>query len=178
MSQAQSASATTGLRAVRWPVADERREVIGRGAQPERVDGHTTSPGVAWRRVWHPHSRAVAGHAVTPHWRNLDDAILAAIGQKGGVIGVTFCPFFLGGPLASIDRLCDHIEHVAKVAGPQAVALGSDFDGMIPLVRGMRDVRDLPRITEALHRRGWREPELRGVLGENFRRYFERVCGI
>jgi len=57
------------------------------------------------------------------------------------------------------------------VAGEDAVALGSDFDGFMPLPRGLRDAADLPRLTELLWRRGWREPRLTKLLGGNALRY-------
>ena len=122
--------------------------------------------------VFSSHSGAEAVHA---HPRNLDDQQLRAIGQAGGVVGVIFVASYLGGPFSTLDRLADHIEHVAAVAGEDAVALGSDFDGFVPLSRGMRDAADLPRLTEVLWRRGWRAPRLVKLLGENARRYFARA---
>jgi len=125
--------------------------------------GASTSP------VFSSHSGAEAIHA---HARNLDDEQLRAIGQAGGVVGVIFVASYLGGPFSTLERLADHIEHVAEVAGEDAVALGSDFEGFVPLSRGMRDAADLPRLTEVLWRRGWRAPRLTKLLGENARRYF------
>jgi membrane dipeptidase len=110
--------------------------------------------------------------AVKPHYRNLDDDQLRAIGQKGGVVGVIFCTTFVGGLFAKLERVVDHLEHVADVAGEDAVALGSDMDGFVPLPRGFRDVRDLPRLTELLWRRGFGERRIRKLLGENWLRYF------
>lgn len=122
--------------------------------------------------VFSSHSGAAAVH---DHPRNLDDEQLRAIGRQGGVVGVIFVASYLGGPFSTLDRLADHIEHVADVAGEDAVALGSDFDGFVPLSRGMRDAADLPRLTELLWRRGWRPPRLRKLLGENALRYFARA---
>jgi membrane dipeptidase len=119
--------------------------------------------------VFSSHSGADAIH---PHPRNLDDEQLRAIGQAGGIIGVIFVAPYLGGMFCTIERIVDHIEHVADVAGEDAVALGSDFDGFMFLPRGMRDAADLPRLTEILWRRGWREPRLRKLLGENALRFF------
>ena len=113
--------------------------------------------------------------AVYPHHRNLDDAQLRAIADRGGVIGIIFASNYLGGTLtASLETLADHVEHAAAVAGEDAVALGSDFDGFVPLVRGMRDVADLPRLTQVLARRGWSEARLQKLLGENFLCYLDR----
>jgi membrane dipeptidase len=122
--------------------------------------------------VFSSHSGASQVHE---HPRNLDDDQLRAIGQSGGIVGVIFVASYLGGVLATLDKLADHIEHVARVAGEDAVALGSDFDGFMTLPRGMRDSADLPRLTEVLWRRGWRAPRLTKLLGQNALRFFAAV---
>jgi membrane dipeptidase len=118
--------------------------------------------------VFSSHSGADAQHR---HPRNLDDDQIRAIAQAGGIVGVIFVAAYLGGAFCSLERIADHIEHVVRVGGEDCVALGSDFDGFMPLPRGLRDAADLPRVTEVLWRRGWREPALRKLLGENALRY-------
>jgi membrane dipeptidase len=112
-------------------------------------------------------------NGVHRHRRNLDDDQLRAIAGRGGIIGVIFVANYLGGPFSPVEHIADHIEHVVKVAGQDSVALGSDYDGFAPLARGMRDAADLPRLTQVLWDRGWREPALRKLLGENALRYFD-----
>ncbi len=119
--------------------------------------------------VFSSHSGAAGVHA---HPRNLDDDQIRAVAQKGGIVGVIFVAPYLGGMFCTLDRIADHIEHVVAVGGEDCVALGSDFDGFMPLPRGIRDAADLPRLTEVLWRRGWREAALRKLLGENALRYF------
>ena len=75
----------------------------------------------------------------------------------------------------TLERVADHIEHVATVGGEDCVALGSDFDGFMTLPRGLRDAADLPRLTEILWRRGWREPRLSKLLGGNALRYLSQA---
>jgi membrane dipeptidase len=72
-------------------------------------------------------------------------------------------------------KAVDHIEHVMKVGGPGAVGLGTDFDGIHDPPQGLDDVSMMPRLTEELLRRGHSEEEVKGVLGENFLRFFARV---
>jgi membrane dipeptidase len=72
-------------------------------------------------------------------------------------------------------KAVDHIEHVMKVGGPGAVGLGTDFDGIHDPPQGLDDVSMLPRLTEELLRRGHSDEEVRGVLGENFLRFFSKV---
>jgi membrane dipeptidase len=55
------------------------------------------------------------------------------------------------------------------------VGLGSDFDGIDDPPIGMEDVSKLPKLTEELLRRGHSEEEVRGVLGENFLRFWDRA---
>jgi len=78
-------------------------------------------------------------------------------------------------PRATVAMVADHIEHVIKVAGVDAVGLGTDFDGIEDPPIGLEDVSKLPRLTEELLRRGHSEEEVRGVLGENFLRFWERA---
>jgi membrane dipeptidase len=67
------------------------------------------------------------------------------------------------------------VERAIEIGGEDCVALGSDFDGGPTLPRGMRDIRDLPLLTEAMLRRGWSERRIRKFLGENLLRVFTAV---
>jgi membrane dipeptidase len=131
------------------------------------------------KTFWDLHERSAApvfsSHSgaagVYPHARNLDDDQIRAVARRGGIVGVIFVSPYLGGPFCDLGRVADHVEHVAKVGGEDCVALGSDFDGFMILPRGLRDAADLPRLTELLWRRGWREPQLGKLLGGNALRY-------
>jgi membrane dipeptidase len=82
-------------------------------------------------------------------------------------------------PPTPLSVLIDHIDHIAKVAGIDHVGIGSDFDGVPSLPVGMEDVSQLPNITYELLKRGYKEPDIRKVLGENFLRVMasaERVA--
>jgi membrane dipeptidase len=69
------------------------------------------------------------------------------------------------------------IDRAIALVGEDHVALGSDFDGGPPLPRGMRDVRDLPMITDAMLRRGWSDDRIRKFLGGNLLRVFGEITG-
>lgn len=75
------------------------------------------------------------------------------------------------------EVLIDHIDYVAKLIGVDHVGLGSDFDGVSSMPRGMDDVRDLPKITQALFSRGYSKSEVKKILGENLLRVFKKVTG-
>ena len=77
-------------------------------------------------------------------------------------------------PKVTWDRIIDHIDHAVKVAGVDHVGLGSDFDGAtMPL--GMEDVSMLPRITDALLKKGYSEHDVEQILGANLLRVMEQV---
>ncbi len=76
-------------------------------------------------------------------------------------------------PRGSVGAVVDHIEHIARVAGPETVGLGSDFDGIDVTTPGLEDVSCYPNITAELMRRGWDEPAIRSVLGGNVLRVLE-----
>jgi membrane dipeptidase len=78
-------------------------------------------------------------------------------------------------PLPPLSSLIEHIDHIAQVAGIDHVGLGSDFDGISFLPRGLHSAADLPRITEALHDRGYTAEQLRKLLGGNLLRVFAEV---
>ena len=78
-------------------------------------------------------------------------------------------------PDADWTRVVDHIEHVMQIGGTASVGLGSDFDGIEDPPVGLEDVSKLPKLTEELLRRGHSEEVVRGILGENFLRFWERV---
>lgn len=122
-------------------------------------------------RLFCSHTGVAGAHA---SWRNLDDAELRLIADRGGVAGILYATIYLGG--REIDDVVRHLEHALDVAGEDAVALGSDFDGMVPMPRGVRDVRDVPRIVEALARR---RPAavVEKVAWSNWRRFFRETLG-
>jgi membrane dipeptidase len=78
-------------------------------------------------------------------------------------------------PSTPLSTVVDHIEHIAKVAGVDHVGLGSDFDGVPALPRGLEGMDGLPGITLELLKRGWSDGDVKKVLGENFLRVFAQA---
>ena len=75
-------------------------------------------------------------------------------------------------PHVTWERIIDHIDHVVKLVGPDHVGLGSDFDGAT-MPEGMDDCTHLPKITEALMRKGYSDGDIRKILGGNILRVME-----
>ena len=157
------------------PLTTHGREVLdAMGEVGMLLDVAHASPAMLEDLLTHPKARPFCSHAgvqgATPIWRNLADETCRAIAEKGGVVGIIFAPQFLGG--RTLEHVVRHVVHALKVMGEDGVALGSDFDGMIPLPQGMRDVRDLPKLTAALLKHGLPVRVVEKVLGENYRRFF------
>jgi membrane dipeptidase len=78
-------------------------------------------------------------------------------------------------PNATLAEVADHIEHVRRVAGPDHVGIGSDFDGTGNLPVGLEDVSKFPALFAELARRGWSDADLRKLAGENVLRALRRA---
>ena len=132
---------------------------------------------------------------ITDTHRNLGDAQIKRIAELGGVIGVAAAiPFFIDMQSPTADRVVDHIEHITNLVGIDHVGLGPDFiddyyqqvyGGWVlpagfPAASSHAEVSrpsDLPRVTEALVRRGFAEGDIKKVLGENALRVLREVMG-
>jgi membrane dipeptidase len=146
-----------------------------------------------------------AARGLHDHPRGKSDDELRAIAETGGVIGIVALPAFLSSELQpTIERMLDHIDYVAGLVGWRHVAIGTDWPMQAPddilaatlgaelgylgyaeqhsinvtqRLVGYEDCRDLPNITRGLVKRGYRDEQVRGILGENALRVFEEVCG-
>jgi membrane dipeptidase len=137
-----------------------------------------------------------SAYAIQAHHRNLPDERLKGIAASGGVVGVNFYMGFIDPLNPTVERVADHIEHVASVAGIDHVGLGpdfikqvmteaippicmTDFEGLDPTacVEGLAGPDGLPLVTAELVRRGWPERDVRKVLGENWLRVFRSDLG-
>ncbi|CAM5486564.1 peptidase [Streptomyces spiroverticillatus] len=151
---------------------------------------------LATRPLIASHSSA---RALCDHHRNLTDEQILGVAATGGVVCVNFVPDFLARDRAAqtVDRVVDHIEYIAALAGIEHVGIGPDFlkevaadttppccDGTdytgIPLdssLPGLDGPAELPALTEALVKRGMEEDSIRAVLGGNVQRVFRAELG-
>lgn len=75
----------------------------------------------------------------------------------------------------SIGALIDHIDYVVKLVGIDHVGLGSDFDGADSYPVGLENVTGYPLITYHLLKRGYKDEDIKKILGGNFLRFFDSV---
>jgi membrane dipeptidase len=74
-------------------------------------------------------------------------------------------------PKVTVKAVLRHIDHIAKVAGPDHVGLGSDFDGISGMVpAGMEDVSKFPELVRGLIGLGYSDTDIRKIMGENLLR--------
>ena len=148
----------------------ERMEEVGMV-----VDVSHLSDGGFWDVAAQCKRPFVASHsnarALTDHPRNLTDSMLKALADHGGVVGLNFYNLFLG---EAGDTTCEailrHALHIRKVAGVEALALGSDFDG-IGCGLEFKDYAGYPRLLRALER-CFTPRELDRITHENALRVF------
>lgn len=120
-------------------------------------------------------------HAGKPFWDS------SAIGQKEAQMSIEDIDRIAGrgypmvGVAApdsvkmTVDGWVGIVDAAIQLVGEDHVALGSDFDGGPTLPIGMRDIRDLPLITDAMVRRGYSDERIRKFLGGNLLRVFRRI---
>jgi membrane dipeptidase len=73
----------------------------------------------------------------------------------------------LGSPVATLDDVVAHCDHVRAVAGIEHIGLGGDYDGVDVLPSGLDDVSCYPRLLAALADRGWSDADLVALAGGN-----------
>jgi membrane dipeptidase len=64
---------------------------------------------------------------------------------------------------------------VRKIAGIDAIGLGSDFNGVTCTPAGLDDVSKYPNLTRALLERGYSESDIKKIYGGNLLRVMRAV---
>jgi membrane dipeptidase len=114
-------------------------------------------------------------HALCPHPRNLKDEQIKALAARGGVMGLTFYPPFIHLDRPSLEKLLDHVDYIANLAGVDCIGLGSDFDGINEVIPELSDVSRLPAFTRGLLARGYSKKAVKKILGGNLLRVLKTV---
>ena len=139
---------------------------------------HLNVPGF-WDVIENTKVPFIASHsdcsALLDHPRNLTDEQIKAVAKKGGVIGINAVSAFVdNGEKATLGRLLDHLDHIISVGGINSAGLGFDFcDYLFKYVspevqkmpgggpvQGLSGDADVPRITEELVKRKYKDKEI------------------
>lgn len=134
--------------------------------------------------------------------QNISDERLKALAATGGLLGISVYDLAMisrekieAGIRPTVDDFVDHVEYVIDKAGIDHVALGSDHfpdHGFYPLpgwcegtvyigerdsyyIEGIREDSGFGLLTEGLLRRGFREDEVRRIMGENLLRIYKKI---
>ncbi len=130
--------------------------------------------------------------AVWDHQRNINDEQIKACAESGGVVGMNGMGIFLGENDISNETILRHICHVAGLVGPGHIGFGLDYSPQIDVDLGailrsrpdywpegnLYDTRgiehaepsQLPDLATGLRAHGFSDTDIRGILGDNFRR--------
>lgn len=135
--------------------------------------------------------------AIWDHQRNITDEQIRACAATGGVIGVNGMGIFLGDNDISNTTLMRHIKYLADLVGCEHIGFGFDYSPRVDvdigtILRSRSDYwptgqqydtqgikhagpQQLDGLVENLSVAGFADTDIRGMLGENFRRVAERA---
>lgn len=146
-------------------------------------------------------------YAISQNDRNKKDDVLKTVSEKGGVIGLNAMPRPLAVKDASLEHMLQHVDYITGKFGMQSMGLGLDYvegfkkEGKVlpqsvrnrtlrPDIFGSVDdflhqdyakdlerIEKLPNLTGILLKTGYAESDIRGIMGENWLRTFERFVG-
>jgi membrane dipeptidase len=143
--------------------------------------------------------------AIYPHMRCKSDEEIIAIANTGGVIGIFAMPWFVheDPDHTTIDHVLDHMEYVIRLVGIDHVGIGTDWpmsdldwslvyfkehiapklgfakgDGpSTETVAGLEKYSYFINFTRGLVARGYADEEIAKIIGGNWLRVFEQICG-
>ncbi|TNE62357.1 MAG: peptidase M19 [Alphaproteobacteria bacterium] len=101
--------------------------------------------------------------------RNLPDDLVQTIAAKGGLIAIGMWQDAVCG--TDPDTIAATIAYGVRLAGPDHIALGSDWDGAVPEAVSPAD---LPALTDALLRQGLDHATIAKVMGGNSAAFLAR----
>ena len=71
-----------------------------------------------------------------------------------------------------------HIDYAVKLAGINAVGIGSDYDGVTCTPVGLEDVSKFPNLTRALLEKGYSADDIKKIYGGNTLRLMRAVVKV
>lgn len=126
----------------------------------------------------------VASHSnareVCPNVRNMTDDMIRKLAERGGVMGLNFCPDFLEDKPAgepnpgTIEAIVRHADHILNVGGTECLGLGTDYDG-IDRHAELPNAAAMPLLDDALRKAGWNASVREKIFSGNVLRVYRDV---
>lgn len=123
--------------------------------------------------------------ALVSNQRQISDEQIKKVVARGGVIGAALDSWMLhpgwvrgesDPKLVKLEVVIDHIDRVCQLAGnARHSAIGTDLDGGFGKEQSPHDldtIADLQRLPDMLRKRGYKEPDIEGIMYGNWVRFF------
>lgn len=141
------------------------------------IDVSHLSDGGFYDCIKHSKKPVIASHsnarAITNVPRNLTDEMMGLLADKGGIMGLNFCPHFLGeGEISKVEDMIRHTKHIKNKAGIDVLALGTDFDGIDGELE-ISNIGEMNKLLIALDRAGFKTSEIEKISYLNAERIIE-----
>lgn len=128
-------------------------------------------------------------YSICPHPRNVPDDVLDLVKARNSLVMINFSPDFIScepdGDLPryinetnTIDQVVKHIVYIGQRIGWDYVGIGSDFDGIFDVPRGLEDVSKFPDLVQKLLDFGLHEKDIAKILGGNLLRVWAEVDAV
>jgi membrane dipeptidase len=82
----------------------------------------------------------------------------------------------MDGNKVSLNKLLEQFDYLVDLAGEDAAAFGSDFDGILDTPEGVEDCRGFVTILQGLRDRDYSQKRLEKICWSNFFRVLKSVC--
>jgi len=160
---------------------DTMRDVLG--GSPEKGWKGSIAPPIF------SHSSA---KAICPHPRNVPDDILKLVKKRKGLVMVNFSPDFISckdtdaasgipefvNATSDLAQVVKHITYIGELIGYDHVGIGTDYDGIESVPRGLEDVSKFPDLVTALLEAGVSAKDAAKLVGRNLLRVWHEVDAV
>ncbi len=114
--------------------------------------------------------------SVYRHKRNVDDEVLSALKNNGGVIGFTLIPDTVTKSSPKISDLVGHIKYAKENFGSEILGIGTDYFGLFPPDKppeGLEDISKFSNLWTLLRENDFSESEIQALSFGNALRAIE-----
>ncbi len=103
--------------------------------------------------------------------RFISDELIKKIASTGGIIGM-WPPYFKGFGPKDTEEFGDFTRYVVDLVGIDAIAIGTDFNGVPSYAKGYSGLLDFPVLGKALLRKGFSLEDLQKIFFGNFEKFY------